>query len=44
MDGMLLEYCVLRRIKDSDMYYCCKVNRIVFNVFLMYGVSIVAAL
>ncbi|KAL6736424.1 hypothetical protein Aduo_006779 [Ancylostoma duodenale] len=28
MNGMYLEYCVLRRVGDSNMYYCCQVEDI----------------
>ncbi|VDM65124.1 unnamed protein product, partial [Strongylus vulgaris] len=26
MNGLYLEYCVLRRVADSNMYYCCQVE------------------
>ncbi|KJH51323.1 putative phage head-tail adaptor [Dictyocaulus viviparus] len=28
MNGMLLEYCVLRRVENSNMFYCCRVEDI----------------
>ncbi|ETN86037.1 hypothetical protein NECAME_06112 [Necator americanus] len=26
MNGMYLEYCILRRLSDSNMYFCCQVE------------------